>query len=156
MGVFCIPPADKYRPIMVDMMKKDISILIETKKKLVKILHNQALLGHEFIYLGDIFISRPMEELRKIIADYTLGKIEEPEDRDISKVKVYTNIDIWRRARVIDQFLSDCNVEFFEKGYINIDKETEWDMEIIHIRGFDFNIRDGKLMIFIPKEDNEK
>lgn len=145
-----------YCPIMADTMRKDIDILAKTKKRIADILHKQALLGFEFVYLGDILIPRPGEEIRKLIVDYSLGRMEEPESKDINDIKIYTNIDICKRARVIDQFLIDGNIQFFEKGHIYITKETEWDEEIIQVRGFDLNYCGDKLEIFIPKKDEKK
>lgn len=147
---------DKYTPITVDLVKQDLKILNEVKWKMVHELFKQGLLGRKYVYLGDFYIPRSLEELRKIVIDYNIGSIEEPEDRDIAKVKVYTNVDIWKRAREIDQFLLDGLLELFKNDNITINKETEYDVEIIKIRGFDFSERDGKLIITVPKKDDKK
>lgn len=147
---------DKYTPITVDLVKQDLEILNEVKWNMIHELFKQGLLGYKYMYLSDFCIPRSWEELRKIIIDYNIGRIEEPEDRNIARVKVYTDIDIWKRAREIDQFLLDGLLELFKNDNITINKETEYDVEIIKIRGFDFSERDGKLIITVPKEDDKK
>lgn len=144
------------KPITSELIKEDIEILKQVKQDIIEKLYVAALHGKKYIYLGDFYIPRSLEEIRKIIIDYSLAKVEMDKDRDILKDKVYTKIDIWRRAREIEQYLLDGVLNFFEDGYIFIPLETKYDEHILIERGFGIDkCEDNTIKVFLKKEEDK-
>lgn len=140
------------KPITSKLIREELRILADVKQEITEKLYTAALHGQKYVYLGDFTIPRSLEEIRKIIIDYSLGKVEITKDRNICNDKVYTNIDIWRRAREIDQYLLDGVLQFFENGKIYIEVETKYDRDILLERGFSIDeYKDNTIKVFIEK-----